>query len=313
MDIKSKNPKISVIIPCFNHGDFLEETIESVLSQTFKDYEIIVVDDGSTDPGTLVVLDEMEKKYSGIKIIRQPNGGPANARNKGIGASSGELFFPLDADDTIDPRMLEKCHALISKDPQLGFVYTYTHFFGAEDAVWKNPEYNFYDLLWANQSTVSALVRKKAWEEVGGYDENKDNKYEDWDFWISLGERGWHGKLIKEFFFNYRKRKGESRLSASELKHDTAVKYIREKHKNLYAKESLNKIRNTWKLKRKEGIFASFDSRLEGAGLYDRELWKKHPLIALGRLVPVRVKRKVNSMFGKIIFDTKYYHRSSEE
>lgn len=311
MNTSQKIPKISVIIPCYNHGEFLNETVESVLGQTFKDYEIIIVDDGSTDTDTLHILDSLKKKYSEVKIIRQSNGGPANARNNGIKVSRGEFFLPLDFDDTIDPRMLGKCHALISKNPNLGFVYTYTHFFGAEDFVWKNPEYNFYDLLRANQTTVSALTRKKAWEEIGGFDENKKNGYEDWEFWLNLGEHGWYGKLIKEPLFNYRKG-GESRVSASELKYGEAVRYIRGKHRDLYAKESRKRIKKIWKSRRDENGLMNFVSRLEGAGIYDPALWKRRPIAALGRLVPVRVKRKINSLFGKRIFDTSYYHRSGE-
>jgi glycosyltransferase involved in cell wall biosynthesis len=306
-----KNPKISVIIPCFNHGEFLGETVESVLGQAFKDYEIIIVDDGSTDVGTLQALDSLEKKHSKIKVIRQANGGPANARNNAVKVSRGEFFLPLDADDTIDPRMLGKCHDLISAHPELGFVYTYTHFFGAEDFVWKNPEYNFFDLLRANQTTVSALTRKKAWEEVGGFDESKKNRYEDWEFWINLGEHGWHGKLIKESLFNYRKA-GVSRVRKSELKYGQAVGYIREKHRKLYSKKSLKKIKGVWKSPRDENRLMNFIAKLEGAGIYDRALWKKHPLAAAGRIFPIRLKRKINSLFGKRIFDTSYYHRSGE-
>ncbi|HLM84232.1 MAG TPA: glycosyltransferase family A protein [Candidatus Bathyarchaeia archaeon] len=304
-----RKPAISVIIPCFNHGEFLDETVESVLSQTFKNYEIIVIDDGSTDAGTLHALDRLEKRYPQIKIIRQSNGGPSNARNNGIKISRGEYILPLDSDDIIEPRMLEKCHATLSKNPKLGFVYTYTHYFGAEDFVWKNPEYNFFDLLSSNQTTVSALTRKKAWEEVGGFDEDERNGYEDWEFWINLGDHGWFGMLIREPLFNYRKA-GKSRMGTTELKYQKAVGYIREKHRHLYSKESLEKIKKEWKSGKGDNILMNLVAKLEGAGLYDQALWKRHPIAAFGRLVPVRVKRKINSLFGKRIFDTSYYHRS---
>jgi glycosyltransferase involved in cell wall biosynthesis len=307
----NEKPMISVIIPCYNSGELLNEAVDSVFRQTFKNYEIIITDDGSDDSETLRLLGELEKKNPKLKILHQENRGPANARNSGIKISKGEFFLPLDADDTIEPMMLEKCHAVISKNPKLGFVYTYTHFFGKEDAVWKNPEYNFFDLLWANQSTVSALVRKKAWEEIGGYDENEENKYEDWEFFISLGQHGWYGEVVKEPLFNYRKYGDESRLGVSELKHDEAVRYIREKHKDLYSKESVRKIKKTWK-SQGENYFEKLRSKMKATGAGDAELWKKQPHVAIGRLVPIRVKRKLNSIFGKRIFDTSYYHRSEE-
>lgn len=306
-----KNPKISIIIPCYNYGRFITETVESVLAQTLKNFEIIIIDDGSTDQKTLGVLEKLKEMHPEIKIIHQANGGPANARNNGIRISQGEYFLPLDADDMIKPIMLEKCYEEIAKDPKLGMVYTWVHFFGNDDAVWKNSDYNFFDLLHANQATVSALVRKEAWEEVGGYDESMRDGYEDWEFWISLGEKGWFGKLIREPLFNYRKH-GTSTNMGAELKHDSIVKYIREKHSVLYSKESLAKIKKTWWSKGKRGLLKNISGKFEGAGLSDSELWKKHPLMAAGRIFPIRLKRKINSFFGKKIFDTNYYHRSGD-
>ncbi|MDP1845264.1 MAG: glycosyltransferase family A protein [Candidatus Moranbacteria bacterium] len=302
-------PKISVVIPCYNYGEYIEETVESVLAQTFRDYEIIIVDDGSTDQYTLDILDKIGKEHPEIKIVYQFNGHLSNARNNGIKASRGEFFLPLDADDIIEPTMLEKCYEMISSDPKLGFIYTYTHFFGTENSIWKNQEYNFYDLLWANHPTVCALVRKKAWEEAGGYDENMKDGYEDWEFWIRLGKLGWFGKVVKESLFNYR-RHGESMLSGTELKHYEIIKYIRTKHKDIYARASLAKIKRAWNPKGSGGVFRNLGAKLKGAGLSNAELWKKHPLKALGRCIPIRIKRKINSIFKKRIFDTSYYRRS---
>jgi len=295
---KYMNPKISVIIPCFNYGRFIEETVYSALAQTFKDYEIIIIDDGSTDSHTIETLNKIEKEHPEIKIIYQLNGHLSNARNNAIKASRGEFFFPLDADDTIEPTILEKCYEVISKEPKLGLVYTYMHYFGSEDLVWKNQEYNFYDLLWANHPSVCALIRKKAWEEIGGYDEDMKDGYEDWEFWIRLGKYGWFGKLVREPLYNYR-RHAQSMISRSELKHDSIVRYIRNKHKGLYEKESLRHIKKIWKSDCNSSFLSFLRSRLEAAGLLDRELWKNHPLKAAGRCMPARLKSKINSLFKK--------------
>ncbi len=295
------NPQISVIIPCFNYGRFIEEAVHSVLAQTFKDYEIIIVDAGSTDPHTLDTLKKVGKKYPEITIIHQQNGHLSNARNNGIKASRSEFYLPLDADDTIEPTLLEKCFEVISKEPNLGFVYPYVHFFGTRDSVWENQEFNFYDLLWANHPTLSALIRKKAWEEIGGYDEDMKDGYEDWEFWIRMGKHGWFGKLLPEPLFNYRQH-GKSMLSRTELKHNSIVKYIRNKHKELYEKDSLVQLKNIWKTYDYSSFLMALGSKLEEAGLLYSEIWKKHPLKAAGRAIPVRiklVKRIMNSMFAK--------------
>lgn len=310
VNISQKSPKISVIVPCFNYGRFLMEAVESVLKQTFRDFEVVIVDDGSSDPETLSVLQKIEKNHSEIQIIHQKNGGPAKARNWGIESSRGEFFLPLDADDTIEPEMLEKCFQEMIKNPKLGMVYTWVHFFGNDEAIWKSGEYNFYEFLHSNQATVSALVRKRAWEDVGGYDENMRNGYEDWEFWINLGKAGWFGKLIRESLFNYR-RHGTSITSGAELKHDAIVRYIRTKHSDLFSKKSLAETRKAWK-PQGEKYFENFASKLKAAGISDSNLWKKNPFVAIGRLIPIRVKRKINSFFKKRIFNTSYYHRSGE-
>ncbi len=302
------NPIISVIIPCFNYGRFIEEAVQSVLAQTFKDYEIIIIDDGSTDFLTMEVLTEIEKKHPGIKIIHQPNGHLSNARNNGIKVSRGEFYLPLDADDTIEPTLLEKCYAVISQEPELGYVYPYVRFFGNKDFVWENQEFNFYDLLWVNHPTLSALIRKKAWEESGGYDEDMKEGYEDWEFWIRLGKGRWFGKLLPEPLFNYRKH-GESMLSGTELKHNSIVRYIRSKHKDLYEEESLRLIKMTWKSYDYSSFLMGLGSKLEEAGLLYSEIWKKHPVKAAGRAIPVRIKkikRKIDSLFRKRIYATRF-------
>jgi hypothetical protein len=98
MDILAM-PEVSVIIPCYNQGQYLHEAIDSVLAQTFTDLEIIVVDDGSTDPATREILDTLNR--TNTWLLRRKNGGLAAARNSGISTASGRYILPLDCDDRI--------------------------------------------------------------------------------------------------------------------------------------------------------------------------------------------------------------------
>jgi glycosyltransferase involved in cell wall biosynthesis len=98
-------PKISVIIPCFNQGPYLDEAVDSVLAQTFQDFEILVVDDGSTDAETIKILRDFARPKT--RIIRTENQGLSAARNNGIREAMGEYILPLDADDKIGPGYLE--------------------------------------------------------------------------------------------------------------------------------------------------------------------------------------------------------------
>ncbi|MFA5985758.1 MAG: glycosyltransferase family A protein [Parcubacteria group bacterium] len=251
-------PQISVVIPCYNHGKYLEEAVISVKKQTFSDYEIIVVNDGSTDEETIMALDQLKEKYTDVLFIDQENGHLANARNTGIRVSQGEFFLPLDADDKIDSQMLERCLREIQKDNRLGFVYTYTQFFGDFTAILPRPQYDFYELLRKNYIVASALIRKSAWREIGGYDENMKSGYEDWEFYIRLAKNGWYGKLIRKPLFYYRKH-GKSMISDATIKNDMNAEYIRTKHADIYAPEKLHAIKIEWKKKNRDRYWhASF-------------------------------------------------------
>src|SRR5215470_15436710 len=117
----SKPCKISVVIPCFNHGEFLPEAVASVKNIRREDIEMIVVDDGSTDEQTRKEMDTLCAQ--GIKVIRQENQGLGAARNAGAAASQGEYLFPLDADDRLRAGWIDRGIAILESDPQVGVVY----------------------------------------------------------------------------------------------------------------------------------------------------------------------------------------------
>jgi len=200
------SPRISIIIPCYNQGQFINESVESVLNQTLQDFEIIIINDGSTDSYTNELLRNYDKPKTTVYTIE--NAGLPAARNYGIRKSRGEYFLPLDADDKIDPEFLEKCVPALNSNPDLGFVYAYTRFFGGEEGEWRNEQFDERKLLLENTVCVSSLVRRQAFEEVGGYNIEMRQGYEDWDFWVSMVEKGWSGYRIPEYLFYYRKRPG---------------------------------------------------------------------------------------------------------
>lgn len=194
--------KISVIIPCYNHGRYIVETIQSVLAQTYGDFEIIVVDDGSQDPDTIRKLDE--SKWPRTRVFRKENGGPSAARNFGIERATGSYILPLDADDLIGPTYLEKAIACMENDSDLGIVYCRANFFGAIEASWEIPEYSFPEILLRNVIMVCALFRKADWQRVGGFKEDMVSGWEDYDFWLYILRLGRKVYRIPETLFFYR-------------------------------------------------------------------------------------------------------------
>ena len=195
----SLNPKTSVIIPCYNHGIYIDDALNSVLDQTSPDIEIIIVDDGSTDKFTMEKLDELKK--AGLKVIATENMGLANARNTGIDEAKGIYILPLDADDRIGPRYIEKASKILDDNPGAGIVYCEARFFGRAFGKWDLPPFSIDEMLIENIIFSSGLFRKKDWEKIGGYDPGMNLGWEDYDFWLSILENGFTAYKIKEAMF----------------------------------------------------------------------------------------------------------------
>lgn len=195
-------PTVSVIIPCFNQGQFVDEAVDSVLAQSFADFEIIVVNDGSTDDSTNRLLHNYCREKT--RVLTTANQGLAAARNNGIAAAQGRYILPLDADDRILPGYLEKAVAVLEKDPRVGIVYCRAALFGAVETDWVLPEYSLERMLVDNIIFCSAFFRRDDWLATGGYDGGMIYGWEDYEFWLSLIERGRQVVMIPEILFSYR-------------------------------------------------------------------------------------------------------------
>jgi glycosyltransferase involved in cell wall biosynthesis len=197
-------PKVSVIIPCYNQGAYLQEAVESVLAQTFQDLEIFVVDDGSTDTETVNML--KDAVWPKTRVIRTENQGLSTARNTGIREAQGAYILPLDADDKIGKGYLDDAVRILDRHPEIGIVYCEASYFGVKGGRWDLPEYSLDNILNHNVIFCTALYRKADWEAVGGYNANMVYGWEDWDFWLSLIHRGLKVYRIPKVHFYYRLR-----------------------------------------------------------------------------------------------------------
>ena len=223
---------ISVIMPCFNHGEFLQEAVESVSSLKRVEIEIVVVDDGSTDERT---RQELERVCGpGIKVIRQENKGLAAARNAGVRASQGKYILPLDADDRLRSEWLDRGIAVLDSQPQVGVVYGDAQCFGTRNDRWSVGPFETERLLYWNFIHASALYRRAIWEQNGGYDGTMPVQgLEDWDFWLGALEHGWQFEYIPEVFFDYR-RTEESMITRTTGFEERVKEFVARKHGLLY-------------------------------------------------------------------------------
>lgn len=222
--------KVSIIIPCYKQAHFLSDAIESCLKQTYKDFEIIVVDDGSPDNVCDVVnkyIIAKDKKTS-IKLISKLNGGLSSARNVGIKAAKGEFILPLDADDKISEFFLEKTMQLTG---QYDIISTWLQTFGNENRSWgsEDLEPTHQNFIQKNHINCCSLVRKSAIIKVGMYDENMKIGYEDWDLWQRMTKIGYKVRILPEYLFYYRKH-AVSMFTDAKKRHDEIIDYMKRKN-----------------------------------------------------------------------------------
>lgn len=180
-----RTPAVSVIMPAYGHEAYLEEAVASLQRQTFDDWECVVVTDGSPDD-VLTEARRLADEDQRIVVLDTDNAGVAAARNSAIGHSSGEFLLPLDGDDTLSPDYLAACVDHLRRTPETRLVYGEARKTGLVDEEWVLPEYSWERLLLANPIHNSAMFRRTAFDEVGGYDPSMRDGLEDWEFWIRL-------------------------------------------------------------------------------------------------------------------------------
>ncbi len=232
-------PTISVILPCYNSHLYLQETLDSLRAQTFRDFEIVLVDDGSNDPDTIKMLDNLGDD---VRMIRQINMGLPAARNTAFRHARGEYVLPLDCDDWLAPNYLETAYQLLKDSPPKTVVFSHLDVFGDVTGVLRK-NYNFFEQLFLNQLPYCLLMPKSAWYELGGYDESMRQGYEDWEFNIRLGRHGYFGAPMKDPLFHYRVSQSGMLKSISRHKHGHLWRAIQKKNPRAY---SVGRLIKTW-------------------------------------------------------------------
>ncbi|BAY44965.1 family 2 glycosyl transferase [Scytonema sp. HK-05] len=219
--IKGELPLVSVIIPAYNAEAFISRTLQSVISQTYKNIEILVVDDGSRDK-TVEIVESFAQKDSRIILLKQPNSGVASARNLAIENSRGEYIAPIDADDIWYPQKLEKqVQCMLQGDISVGLVYAWSVFIDKEDKIiGQYSPHNYLNILSVEGEVFPAmlytnfiinssapLIRRVCFEKIGGYScklrEQNAQGCEDWDIYLRIAEH-YQFRVVPEFLIGYR-------------------------------------------------------------------------------------------------------------
>lgn len=207
---RERAPSVAVVVPMFELGALLDETLASVRAQTRAPDELIVIDDGSTGQESLAALERAER--NGARVLRQPNQGLGAARNAGIGAAGSDCIVPLDADDLLAPTFLARTVEAWMRAGERTIVTTLVSWFTSEPSVPTGAWFPWgveRDVLGYRNvaSTATALIPRALLDEVGGYAPDLD-AYEDWDLYCRLVLAGVEIRVVPEFLFHYRQRPG---------------------------------------------------------------------------------------------------------
>jgi len=214
---------VSVVIPCYNQAQYLSDAVGSVLAQTHRNLEVIIVDDGSPD-NTREVAQQLISRHPNqrIRLLSHKNQGLAASRNAGIREAVGEFILPLDSDDKLSPTMIQVCVDRMMRDSSVAIVAVDVQEFGDSNKTLSCGNPVLEQIAVENQINYCSLFRRALWEQVGGYRLNMRWGYEDWDFWISCLEKGARAEIVREPLFLYRKR-GASMYSSA-LDHDAELR-----------------------------------------------------------------------------------------
>lgn len=236
---------VSVVIPAYNYGRYLSESIDSALSQNYAPIEVIVVDDGSTDETPEVVAKFEDCPH--LIATRVENRGLSAARNTGARLASGSFIVFLDADNRIREDFVTKCRVALDSAPTAGFAYTQLEVFGAESSIRRPPPYDLEVLKRTNTIDACCLLRRDL-VLAHPYDESNRIGWEDWDFFLTLAEHGWGGVLVEEPLVEYRVHEQSMTSAMSAHTRRSKRAQIMRKHRRLVGPRLL--AINYWRLAR---------------------------------------------------------------
>lgn len=323
-------PMISVIIPCYNYGAYVNGAIASVLAQTIQDFEIIVIDDGSTEEQTLDILKQID--HHKIRVITQKNVGLAETRNIGMLYARAKYVCFLDADDLLEPTYLEKTVTYLERNVNKGTAYSWLQCFGEDQTLWKTQDLDPVSLWQSNTAPSHSLIRKEAWNKVVqakgvGFLTKYNGYFEDWVFWIDMISTGYGGFAIKEPLIKYRihrnslsaKHKDGFSSKIQELRDDrpevmgtksASSKFIKNLHKRDIARQPFQNLNRHEQYLAHEKIIIIFMPWLTCGGLESITLEKISFLKDLGfTVVLMTTEKHHNDWHDKFFSLTPYiYH-----
>ena len=263
-----QNALVSIIIPCYKQAHFLAEAVESVVSQSYPHWEIIIVNDGSPD-NTNEVAQQLINKYSNkkIRLLKKENGGLADARNAAIAIANGEYIHPLDADDKLAANALRNLVALAMEQTSPCVLFGSVQRFGVVNTRFIGPDhYSLQNLLQFNMVHANSMFSKKVWQMLKGY-KTEMTMYEDWEFWINCHKYNIPFIGTRNIVLHYRKHYDSITANNSANKHNFFFAKIVALHPQLFDLETVKQAKSV--IKRNSQITKNTNAKPE-----KNSIWK---------------------------------------
>lgn len=226
------SPRIAVIVPCYRDGEHVAAAVRSIREK--EPVDVVIVDDGSDDEPTHEALARLESE--GVRVVRhERNRGLAQARSTGLRETRAPYVFPLDSDDLAEPGALAQMADRLDADPTAAVCFGDYAEFGSSALIRAVPdEIDPYRIAYTNEYPVSALFRRSALEDAGGWQDTKDG-YEDWYLWMTLAEAGSRGIHLGPGVVSYRRRlHGDRMLASARMVHPRLYERLRDDHPRLF-------------------------------------------------------------------------------
>ena len=237
-----ETPIISVITPCYNQAQYLPEALDSLLGQSYTNWECIIVNDGSKDNTEEVALAYCEKDNR-FRYFSKENSGVCDTRNFAVAHSKGKYLLPLDADDKIGECYLEKAVDWFEKDEAVDAVYGKGVFFGELEGEIILKPFDYETLMLENVFYNSVIFRRSRFENIGGYNINMKNGWEDWELMISLLDEQSRVVKLPDLCYYYRILSGSRERSITDKQKESLFLQIYENHKETYDRHFPNPMR----------------------------------------------------------------------
>ena len=224
---------LSIIMPCYNQAQYIDEAIQSVVRQTYKDWELIIVDDGSTDD-SFSIAKRYAQSDSRIQVHSQENGGPSKARNNGARLAIGKYLLFFDSDDIILPTLLEEGIRYMEDNENCALFYPRVRYFGSRNEEEKLRFTSYKNMLCEASILCTSIIRKTDYERIGGFDESMRG-YEDWEMFIRLL---YHNDFVcqsENILFKYRIHRHEGSVNLQAIRRSKEImEYIYDKNRAIY-------------------------------------------------------------------------------